>query len=279
MVKRIFISLVVLPLFVGCMFFQPPVYFRLFGAVALFMGYIEYRGLMQQKAWTINPWPGVLTLFALLAPIALKDLAPVRPLLEPGGALSILQVIALLILVLGVWASFMGDLETGVPRFLAEVTGPLYLGVLGMHILMLHTLEHGPYWVLLVFWYAWMYDAGALFIGKPFGKHKMSVLSPSKSWEGFFGGIVLCALLSGLVLPWIYPADFPLRWPMLVALSIPASLLAQAGDLVESMIKRFAGVKDSSQLISAHGGFLDKLDSSLFVGPFLYMVATLLGVK
>jgi phosphatidate cytidylyltransferase len=60
-------------------------------------------------------------------------------------------------------------------------------------------------------------------------------------------------------------------------LSVPASVLAQAGDLFESMVKRFAGVKDSSHLISAHGGFLDKMDSSLFVAPLVYLAATMLA--
>ena len=121
--------------------------------------------------------------------------------------------------------------------------------------------------------------AGALFIGKPFGRRKFSELSPNKTWEGFFGGIAFSALLSAFVLPIFLPRDFPLHPGMLAILSVPASVLAQAGDLFESMLKRFAGVKDSSSVIVSHGGFLDKMDSSLFVAPFLYVVALLLGVK
>ena len=133
--------------------------------------------------------------------------------------------------------------------------------------------------MLLVFGYAWIYDAGALFIGKPFGRHKFSELSPNKTWEGFFGGIAISALVSGFVLPFFLPKDFPMHAGMLALVSVPASILAQAGDLFESMLKRFAGVKDSSSVIVSHGGFLDKMDSSLFVAPFLYVVAMMLGLK
>lgn len=279
MLKRILVSAVILPLFIGLMFFEPAVYFRLFLAICVFMGFIEYRGLMQQKGLLINPWPGVMALFVVLFPVVLQGLVPVRSMHEPGGALTVMQGLAALFIVLGVGIITQPDTERGPLRFFAEITGPLYLGVLGLHVLLLHHLEQGSWWVLLCFWYAWMYDAGALFIGKPFGRRKFSELSPNKTWEGFWGGIAINALLSGLVLPWIFPKTFPLNWAMFAAASVPASLLAQAGDLFESMLKRFAGVKDSSQLIAAHGGFLDKMDSTIFVAPFLYMLATLLGAR
>lgn len=278
MLLRLLSSAVILPGFVWLMFFDPPVYFRTFVAISLFAGFVEYRGLMHQKGLTLNPWPGFLGLFILLMPAVFQGLAPTS-LAAPGGALAVGQGLAVFFIFVALWSVTHPDIEKGVSRFFAELGGPLYLGILGMHVLLLHELKFGSWWVLLVFWFAWIYDAGALFVGKPFGRHKFSELSPHKTWEGFFGGIIFSALLSAFVLPLFLPKDFPLHASTLALFSVPASILAQVGDLFESMLKRFAGVKDSSSVIVSHGGFLDKMDSSLFVAPFLYVLALMLGVK
>jgi phosphatidate cytidylyltransferase len=278
MLFRILSSAIILPGFVWLMFLDPPVYFRAFLAMSFFVGFGEYRSLMHQKGLTLNPWPGLLGLFILIMPEVLKGLAPTA-LVAPEGLFAPLQALAAFFIFTALWSVSNADIEKGVTRFFAELGGPLYIGVLGRHILLLHQLKYGPWWVLLVFWFAWIYDAGALFVGKPFGKRKFSELSPNKTWEGFFGGIAFSAILSAFVIPLFLPKDFPLGPWALALVSVPASVLAQAGDLFESMLKRFAGVKDSSSVIVSHGGFLDKMDSSLFVAPFLYMVALWLGLK
>jgi len=274
MLFRILSSAVLIPLLLGLMVYFP-VGFRLFLVIGLLIGYEEYRRILQAKGLRFAPWLGWCTLLAVLLPPALgADGLPTWALglLPRSGSLGL----AGFFLVAAVWSITHVDLEKGVERFWAELTGLMYLGLLGLHLVKLNTIHDGFWWSLLVFWYAWMYDSGALFIGKPFGKTKFSSLSPSKTWEGFWGGIIISALLSGLVLPLFYPRDFPLNGWQLAALSVPASLMAQAGDLFESMLKRFAGVKDSSHLISQHGGFLDKMDSSLFVAPLVYFAATAL---
>jgi phosphatidate cytidylyltransferase len=279
MVKRIGIAAILLPFFVWAMLYGPAVYFQLFMAVCIVVGYFEYRYLMLQKDLGFSLWPGLMALFVLLMPAVLKEVTPPVRALEPGGALAVLQGLAIFFIALGCMSVSKADLNKGLLRFFAEFCGPLYLGVLGLHMILLHQLKMGGWWVFSSFWYAWIYDAGGLFIGKPFGKHRLSELSPAKTWEGFIGGTLITALLAWFLLPVFLPKEFPLKGPGLALLAIPASILAQAGDLFESMLKRFAGVKDSSSLISAHGGFLDKLDSSLFVAPALYVVAVLLGAR
>jgi CDP-diglyceride synthetase len=278
MIKRIIISAFVLPVFVWAMLYGPPVYFRLFMATCIFVGFFEYRTMMQQQDLGFSLVPGMIALFVLVMPSVLKDLPPPMHL-QDSGAAPLLQGMAIFFIALGCWYVANPSTGRGMLRFLAELCGPLYLGVLGMHMILLHQLPLGGWWVFVCFWYAWIYDAGGLFIGKPFGKHKLSELSPSKTWEGFIGGTAVTALASWLALPHILPDAFPLNGWQLGLLALPASALAQSGDLFESMLKRFAGVKDSSHLISAHGGFLDKMDSSLFVGPALYVVALLAGAK
>jgi phosphatidate cytidylyltransferase len=266
---------VILPVFVWTMFHEPAL-FRVLVVVALLLGYEEYRRIMAAKGLQFSPWLGLLALLVILLPPALGENILPDPmaqwLLPRSGSLGL----AFFFMAAAIWRVYHADLQQGLMRFVAELGGLVYLGLLGLHIVKLHALAQGPWWCLLVFWYAWIYDSGALFVGKAFGKTPFSPLSPGKTWEGFWGGIAVNAALSALVLPHFFPPDFPFTALSFALLSVPASVLAQVGDLFESMVKRFAGVKDSSSLISAHGGFLDKMDSSLFVAPLVYLAATML---
>jgi phosphatidate cytidylyltransferase len=275
MLFRILSSLVILPLFILLMF-KAPLAFRLFTVVVLLAGYEEYRRMMAARNRRFAPWLGLVALTAVLLPPALgPEHLPEglgHWLLPRSGSLGL----AGFFILAATWRVFRPDVDRGLQRFNAELGGIFYLGLLGLHVVKLHALPDGPWWVLLIFWYAWGYDSGALFAGKSLGKTSFNPLSPKKTWEGFWGGIAFNALLSALVLPLFFPVGFPLGALGFAALSVPASVLGQAGDLFESMLKRYAGVKDSSHLIAAHGGFLDKMDSSLFVAPLIYLAATLL---
>lgn len=275
MLFRILSSAVVIPLLVWAMFRQP-LGFRLLLVAFLLLGWEEYRRMLAVRGLRFGPWLGLGALLAVLLPPALgPDLLPgdsAHWLLPRSGSLGL----AGFFIAGALWRVFRPDLDQGLPRFNAELAGLFYVGVLGLHLVKLHALPDGAWWVLLVLWYAWVYDSGALFVGKAWGRTRFNPLSPSKTWEGFWGGVAVNAALSGLLLTLFFPAGFPLGALGFAALSVPASLLAQAGDLFESMVKRFAGVKDSSHLISSHGGFLDKLDSSLFVAPLVYLAAALL---
>lgn len=276
MLFRLISSAIVLPLFIWAMF-HAPMPFRLFMVAALLLGYEEYRRIMAAKGLRFSPWLGLVALLAILLPPALGENglpnALAQWLLPRSGSLGL----AFFFMAAAIWRVYNADLQQGLMRFVAELGGLVYLGLLGLHLVKLEALDQGPWWCMLVFWYAWIYDSGALFVGKGLGKTPFSPLSPSKTWEGFWGGIAVNAALSALILPHFFPAAFPMSALGFALLSVPASVLAQAGDLFESMVKRFAGVKDSSHLISTHGGFLDKMDSSLFVAPLVYLAATMLA--
>lgn len=120
-----------------------------------------------------------------------------------------------------------------------------------------------PLGILIIIWTG---DTFAYLVGRQFGKHKLlERVSPKKTWEGYFGGVVF-SILAGYLLS-IFYSDLSFSQWLTVALII--GLLGTAGDLIESMLKRSAGVKDSGNLMPGHGGVLDRFDSLLFVVPFV----------
>jgi phosphatidate cytidylyltransferase len=128
---------------------------------------------------------------------------------------------------------------------------------------------YSPYGMLLIFAFVWLNDTSAYLIGTAFGRHKMFPrISPLKSWEGFAGGLVV-TLLASLLFAGLFPGWMAVyHWIALAALIV---VFATWGDLVESLVKRNVGVKDSGTLLPGHGGILDRLDSVILVVPVVYI--------
>lgn len=122
----------------------------------------------------------------------------------------------------------------------------------------------------------WASDSGAYFIGKKFGKHKLApIISPKKTIEGLIGGAAAC-LLVALIFHFLYTKDhMPFNTIPIIVLSLCISILAPVGDLLESVLKRDSGVKDSGKGLGGHGGVLDRLDS-LFICLPVYMLFVLM---
>lgn len=131
--------------------------------------------------------------------------------------------------------------------------------------------DNSKYLILTMFIMIWLNDTGAYCTGSLFGKHRLFPrLSPKKSWEGFFGGLVFC-VGAGIGAYYLMPdSNSLIAW---ICYSIAICLLATWGDLFESMLKRSRGVKDSGHLIPGHGGILDRIDSLLFAswGTFILL--------
>jgi phosphatidate cytidylyltransferase len=169
---------------------------------------------------------------------------------------------------------FRADSERGFANMALAAFALLMLGGLGSFFPRLRELPFGSWWFALLFTFNWIYDAGAYFGGRFFGRTKLVPgISPGKTVEGLVAGLIANALVAGLVCPAVLPAGMGFTRLGLVALSVVLGLLAQAGDLVESLIKRWSGLKDSAGIIPGHGGVLDKVDSSFFTAPLLYAVA------
>lgn len=150
----------------------------------------------------------------------------------------------------------------------------LYLPVLlSFQILLRHDR---PEWIIFLFGCVWIADSFAYYIGKAVGRRKLYVeVSPNKTVAGAFGSL-FGGCLAGWFLDAVLVHAFGLRRAIVSGLIIGAITIV--GDLAESMIKRDAGVKDSSNIIPGHGGLLDKIDGVLFAGPVLYCISRAFGV-
>jgi len=132
-----------------------------------------------------------------------------------------------------------------------------------------------PQKILGMIFFVWINDTGAYFVGSFFGKHKLyEKISPNKTWEGTLGGIAFCIALS-FVVAQLFPQLAQIHW---LAISIIVAVFGNLGDLVESMLKRMAGVKDSGTLMPGHGGVLDRFDSLFFATPFVFCYLALMGL-
>lgn len=177
-------------------------------------------------------------------------------------------------------AAFSYELLHGanIPRFAYSLMAFLYVPwALGYFVLLRYIPNgHEGIWSLTLPLVATFgTDVGAYFTGRLFGKHPLAPsISPSKTVEGSVGGIVV-SFLALLAYAGLARAAFPFGWVELSVLSLLLSLTAQLGDLTESMLKRFCGVKDSGSFLPGHGGVLDRLDSLLFTVPLAYYLLTL----
>jgi len=139
--------------------------------------------------------------------------------------------------------------------------------------LLIMYLNHTPqYRVLLLYLFilAFAHDTGAYIIGSLFGKHKIwPAISPKKTWEGFLGGYLFALIGMKLLLWEIGDAK---SWPFMVLFTLVSCVLLFFGDIIESKLKRRAGIKDSGTLLPGHGGFLDRFDGILFTAFFFYLL-------
>jgi len=145
----------------------------------------------------------------------------------------------------------------------------------GLDSLLPHaSISFSPGIIIGFFILIWANDTGAYLIGVSFGRHKlMERISPKKSWEGFLGGVIIALFIAWLISDWLGVVD-KFHW---MVISVIISIAGTYGDLVESMLKRSIGVKDSGTIMPGHGGFLDRFDSAIISFPLVYLFISLFG--
>lgn len=151
----------------------------------------------------------------------------------------------------------------------------IYIGV-PMAVMVYIAMNYSPFILLTIFVLMWLNDTGAYLVGCSIGRHKLiERVSPKKTWEGFFGGLIFSMAVSLLIFYFIKPFEGMehIDMSLIFWLSVGAivSIIGTWGDLIESMIKRDLQIKDSGNLIPGHGGILDRIDSILFVLPAILL--------
>ena len=153
-------------------------------------------------------------------------------------------------------------------KYLLSYTYPIF-GCFFIIVIPYSNGYYEPILIFLVYTINWINNSFAFIIGKNFGNTKLlKNISPNKSWEGFFGGIFFSIVFSFI----FYQLKPEFNFMKLIFLSFSIPVLATLGDLVQSKIKRQAGVKDSGILLPGHGGFFDRMDSIIFVAPWSYLI-------
>ncbi|PSF14350.1 phosphatidate cytidylyltransferase [Marinobacter fuscus] len=268
---RIITALILAPIAIGGIFFLPPAGFALFTGVVITLGAWEWANMAG-----IENQPGRIG-YALAMAVLLFAIKSV-----PAAAALLVAVAWWLA---GFWLVRRYPEGSGswgsVP--VRALMGVLVLvpAWVGLNHLRAGTLEFGVFsnsllailYVLLVVWVA---DIGAYFAGRAFGKAKLAPrVSPGKSWAGVWGGQVAVALLA-MAAGFVAQATMADALLLIVA-SLATGMVSVLGDLFESMLKRFRGIKDSSQLLPGHGGIMDRIDSLTAAIPVFALIITLLG--
>lgn len=157
------------------------------------------------------------------------------------------------------------------PRPVMLVLGIVLLSITWLAIASIISLDNGRFLVLLAMAIIIFADIGGYIVGKSLGRHKLApTISPGKTWEGLLGGMALQVLL---VVGMVFFFE-EVNWLNLCLLVFPVAFASVIGDLFESMLKRHRGVKDSSNLLPGHGGFLDRLDGVMPALPLFFVILT-----
>lgn len=256
--QRIITALTLLPIVLWCVFFAPNVWaFRVFAAAIVVVAAWEWTAMMAWKAVPLRAGYA-MAVFALLLVLAFLPM----PLFVP----KLIYAIAVLFWLLAHrmvraypentqrWSAVTVLVPLG---FVLLV--PAWLGLTRLH-------ELSAWWLMYLLILVWGADTGAYFTGRAFGKNKLAPhVSPGKTMEGFFGGVVLTMCIALTVS--FYRDLAGQRFFAFMGLSLLTVLASVLGDLFESMIKRHAGIKDSGTIFPGHGGALDRIDSLTAAAP------------
>lgn len=169
------------------------------------------------------------------------------------------------------------DMKTTFKDMAYTLLGICYIPTFLMFLTMIDKMQNGKILLGYIFIASWGTDVFAYCIGKRFGKHKFSKVSPKKSIEGCIAGTIGATILA-LIYTLILNKGFSFEYSYIIVgiLGIVLSLIGQLGDFSASCIKRYVDIKDYSNLLPGHGGMLDRIDSVLFIAPFAYMLFTMI---
>lgn len=237
----------------------------LFAIVAIISMY-EYFKAFKEKA---NPVKWIGYVFAMI--IAFIHIIPIEYML-PIAIIAIPTIIIILFLHI-----IITNMKITLNDIMITFFGMCYITLFTIFIPMVKGMQNGSILIWYIFIASWGTDTFAYLIGKRFGKHKFSKVSPNKSIEGcisgLIGAIILCLIYTYIANTYL---SMNISYTFVLILSTILSILSQIGDFSASCIKRYVGIKDYGNLLPGHGGMLDRIDSVIFIAPFAYFLLTLI---
>lgn len=261
--KRIITALCGIPLLIAAVWFAKPwftVFVAIWGLLAVFEFYnlraaskkspLTYFGLIWTALFILSRNSELLS---FLKPHFNVDL--LTPLLLTAAMM--LSLICLLLL---------PRKEKAFTGWVWMMAGILYVGWLLSYYVALRSFDEHGIWVFFALFTTFGSDTAAFFVGRALGRHHLApYISPRKTWEGAVAGV-----FGAIIVSLLFTILMPLSYGQAIFLGLVVSVFGQLGGMVESLLKRNMGVKDSSQLIPGHGGFLDRTDSVIFAGIVVY---------
>jgi phosphatidate cytidylyltransferase len=263
--QRVITALVLAIIFIAALFGLPAGYFSFFVGAIVLIGAWEWACLAGfPSRWQRALYALFILVVLLLASFYLGFEGEASPNLDADAIRELLIAGC-------IWWAIALLLVQGYPssallwghKILRLLMGLLVLIPTWVALVYVRQQEAGAWLVLLLMLIVAMADSGGYFAGKRFGKHKLaSAVSPGKTWEGFAGGFI-----ANCVLALILSLTLELSLLLMLVIVVPTSLVSVLGDLLESMLKRHAGIKDSGTILPGHGGILDRVDGVTAAAP------------
>jgi phosphatidate cytidylyltransferase len=265
-ITRIIVAAISIPLILAVCYFGR-YYFLVFALGIALVSFYEFSLMAKSKGMNLNLWLGILGIMFIVFNEYFHFL------INNYHFLIFFTVILCLI-------ELFRNNGSAIYNLGGTLFGVIYMGLFAASLIgirefypiVLDQYENGGFLIISILASIWICDSAAYYGGTAFGKHRLFLrVSPKKSWEGAVFGFVF-ALLTMIAAKFIV-LDF-LSWNTIIALGVIVGIIGQLGDLVESLLKRDAQVKDSSNIIPGHGGAFDRFDSLLLTAPviFLYLL-------
>ena len=261
---RILVAVISIPVLLGLSYLGG-LPFLLFVLAISIVSFVEFAEMANSKEASVNKIIGIITVIFLIVN-SFNNFIDLQLLLLSSTLLLLLIELFRKkgSAILNIGSTLLGILYIGL--FSSSIVGIRELYANSLHY------SNGGLIIISIFITLWLTDSAAYFLGTAFGKHKLFPrVSPNKSWEGAIFGFIF-AIISMVVLKSILLTF--ISWTDSIVIGLIIGLFGQMGDLVESLFKRDAGVKDSSNVIPGHGGILDRFDSLICSSPFIFIYFT-----
>ena len=257
--KRVITALIGISLLIGIIYLAPPWVFTILILFVALVGLNEFYSMIRPKVAEKIVFLNYLLTIVLFFSLFVKD----------RFYISIFPLFVLFPL-----ASFVFSY----PRHCAKmgdigqiIMGPFYICLPLVFLAKIARLPQGQLWVFFILAVTFAGDTFSFYSGRLLGRHKLTQISPGKTWEGALGGLTANLVSAGVFGYLLFPS---LSIISIMVLGIVIGISGQVGDLAESMLKRISNIKDSGKILPGHGGILDRIDSLLFAIPALYIYLT-----